>query len=365
MSSTTNVQNLLVNVFRPVYTYDATATTFTPRLEVSNIDNYSGNTISVFTAAVGDINNNVYVGSNAGNPYTTTKLCRNVTALGYAAGSNISNVSNTTYVGFNAGAGALSASNVVAIGANTNGNGISNVYVGTGAGGGGNSNVFVGSGTTGSGSGSILIGPGLSDGATNAVFKLGQSYLTGNMTTKWLGIGTPTPYDSNNRLDVSGNLYVLGQQGINMVPIRTLDVNGDFRSSDAFGTLNFNLGNLTVSNSSGTLTFADGVTTSSGGVASGRGTISNASVNSTTTIGTLKHGAILVSAKDRSTSVHYESTMVFCPSDTNGSLVVGMTSNAQGGEITILFPNASSNIQISNSTTVRDIVWSITYFPLP
>lgn len=349
MSSTTNVQNFLVNVFRPVYTYDSTTTLFTPKLELSNIDNYSGNTISVFSAAVGDSNNNVYVGSNAGNPYTTTKLCRNVTALGYGAGSNISNVSNSTYVGYYAGNSAQLASNVVAIGANTNGNGISNVYVGTGTGSGGNSNVFLGAGTTGSGSGSILIGPGLSDGSTNAVFKLGQTYLTGNMTTKWLGLGTASPYDANNRMDISGNLYVLGQQGLNMVPVRTLDVNGNFRSSDANGTMDFNLG----------------VTKTTGGFASTTGTIVNAGAPSLTNIGTLKKGVILVSAQDTAnTTTHYESVMAYCSDAANGTYVTDMTSNVQSGNVTVVFESGGSNIQISNTTSSRSIGWSITYFPL-
>ena len=246
MSSTSGVQNFLVNVFRPVYTYDATTTLFTPKLELSNIDNYSGNTISVFTAAVGDSNRNVYVGSNAGNSYTTTKLCSNVTAVGFGAGSNISNVSNSTFLGYQAGAAAVGATSNVAIGTNTNGNGTSNVYVGAGTGSAGSSNVFLGAGVTGTGSGSILIGPGLSDASTNSVFKLGTTYLTGNLSTKWLGLGTLTPYDSNNKLDISGNLYVFGQQGINRVPTRTLDVNGDFRASDANGTLDFTNGSLTV-----------------------------------------------------------------------------------------------------------------------
>ena len=246
MSSTSGVQNFLVNVFRPVYTYDATATLFTPKLELSNIDTYSGNTISVFTAAVGDSNNNVYVGSNAGNPYTTTKLCRNVTAIGYGAGSNISNVSNSTFLGYRAGAAAAGATSNVAIGSDTGGNGSSNVYVGAGAGSAGSSNVFLGAGTTGAGTGSILIGPGLSDASTNSVFKLGQTYLTGDMGAKWLGLGTTTPYDANNKMDISGNLYVLGQQGINMVPTRTLDVNGDFRADDAGATIDFAGGSFTV-----------------------------------------------------------------------------------------------------------------------
>lgn len=248
MSSTTGVQNLLVNVFRPVYTYDPTTTLFTPKLELSNIDTYSGNTISIFRADIGDAGNNVYVGSNAGNPFTTLRACSNVTAVGYGAGSNISNVSNSTYIGYYAGNGAQTASNVVAIGANANGNGVSNVYVGSGTGGVGvgNSNVFLGAGTVGSGSGSILIGTGLTDASVSSVFKLGSTYLTGNISTKWLGVGSTSPIDSNSKFDVSGNVYVYGQQGINRSPERTLDLNGNFRAADAFGTLDFSNGSFTV-----------------------------------------------------------------------------------------------------------------------
>jgi hypothetical protein len=246
MSSTSNVQNFLVNVFRPVYTYDPTTTTFTPKLELSNIDTYSGNTISIFTAAIGDSNNNVYVGSNAGNSYTTTKLSRNVTAVGYAAGSNISNVSNSVFVGYNAGAGAASVSNNVAIGDNASGNGNSNVRIGSSNLGTGDGTVSIGAGTSSSTySNTVLLGPGIT-ATQDSQFKVGTSYLTGNSSTKWLGIGATTPFDANNKLDVSGNLYVFGQEGINMVPGRTLDVNGDFRADDAGATLDFTGGSLTV-----------------------------------------------------------------------------------------------------------------------
>jgi hypothetical protein len=348
MSSTSNVQNFLVNVFRPVYTYDPTTTTFTPKLELSNIDTYSGNTISIFTAAVGDSNNNVYVGSNAGNSYTTTKLSRNVTAVGYAAGSNISNVSNSVFLGYNAGAGAASVSNNVAIGDNASGNGSSNVRIGSSNLGTGNGNVSIGAGTSSSTySNTVLLGPGIT-ATQDSQFKVGTSYLTGNSSTKWLGIGTTTPYDANNKLDVSGNLYVFGQQGINMVPIRTLDVNGNFRASDAFGTLDF----------------SNGVTSSSNGFASRSGTLSNAGVGSTTPIGTLKKGAIVISAQDVSSIVDYASSMIYCFDPTDGMTGASLLSSAvQAGDVSLTF--STSNIQISNATAVRTISWSVTYFPLP
>ena len=349
MSSTSGVQNFLVNVFRPVYTYDATTTLFTPKLELSNIDNYSGNTISVFTAAVGDSNSNVYVGSNAGNPYTTTKSCRNVTAVGFGAGSNVSNVSNASFFGYYAGAGASGVSSNVAVGDNASGNGSSNVRIGSSNTGTGSGNVSIGAATSSSTySNTVLLGPGITATQDNQ-FRVGSSYLYGNLSTKWLGVGTSSPYDVNNKMDISGNLYVLGQQGINMVPTRTLDVNGNFRASDVNGTLDFNLG----------------VTSSSNGFASRTGTISNAGVGSTTNVATLKKGVILVSAQDTASSSHYESVMSYCLDPADGSTSVDMTSNVQAGNITVVFQSGGSNIQISNTTTIRDITWSVTYFPLP
>jgi hypothetical protein len=92
----------------------------------------------------------------------------------------------------------------------------------------------------------IVLGPGIT-ATQNNQFRVGASYLWGDQSNKWLGIGTPTSIDvSYNALDVSGNVYVDGAMGINMVPTRTFDVNGDFRSSDANGTLDFNSGDLSI-----------------------------------------------------------------------------------------------------------------------
>ena len=250
MSSTSGIQNLLVNVFRPVYNYEiptgASTPIFVPKLELSNIDNYSGNTISIFRVDVGDANNNVYVGSNAGNPYTTLKACRNVTAIGYGAGSNISNVSNSTFLGYYAGNNATGVTNTVAIGDNSSGNGNSNVRIGSSNAGTGNGNVSIGAASTSSTySNCVLLGPGIT-ATQNNQFRIGSNYIWGDLGTIWLGVGTSSPYDVNNKLDVSGNAYFFGQVGINMVPIRTLDVNGNFRSADAFGSLDFNNGSFTV-----------------------------------------------------------------------------------------------------------------------
>jgi hypothetical protein len=334
MSSTSGIQNLLVNVFRPVYTYNAATTNaiFVPQLEMSNINTYSGNSISVFTAAVGDSASNVYVGSNSGNVYTNTQFSSNNTAVGYGAGSNISNVSNSSYFGFNAGAGAGGASNVIGIGANVGGAGISNI--------------FIGNGTKSTGNGNILIGHGIDIGAGNNTLRLGST-VYGNLATNWIGIGTSSPSDINSRFDVSGNARVQGQMGINTTPTRTLDVNGDFRATDA--SLN-------------ALDFTGGVTRSSGGFASVRG--SNL-INPTGSIviGTLKRGIINISTVDIATSANRSAFIVF-DSDigvTTPELLVSTTT----GTLDITFN--TSNIQISNSSGSTPITaaWSITYFPLP
>jgi hypothetical protein len=349
MSSTTGIQNLLVNVFRPVYSYEipvgGSTQVFVPKLEMSNIDTYSGNTVSVFTAAIGDSNSNVYVGSNAGNPFTTTKLCRNVTAVGFSAGSNISNVSNSTYVGFNAGAGAVNASNVVAIGANAIGDGTFNVYIGTGTGSTGSSNIYIGTSNTGLGSGNILIGQNISNGSSNDTFRLGPNFLYGNLSTNWLGIGTPSPNDANNRVDVSGNLYVLGQVGVNRVPVRTVDINGNFRASDASGTIDFNQGDLQ----------------STGGYYSTRGTTNIPS--GTTTIGVLKKGIINLSCVDIASTANRSAYIVFASDETGVTIPDVLISNSAGD---LDFAVSGPDIQISNAgLSPLDVAWSITYFPLP
>lgn len=344
MSSTAGVQNLLVNVFRPVYSYDATTTLFTPKLEVSNVDTYSGNSVNLLFAAIGDSNNNVYVGRLAGNdPTVSTKNCSNVTAVGYAAGSNISNVRFSVFVGANAGAGQQGSSYTVSIGDGA-GTGDTSVRVGSRALGTGNYNSVLGSLTnTAAYSNCILIGPGQTADQSWR-FRMGysnQDYLVGDISNKWLGIGTPTPYDVNNTLDVSGNLYVLGQQGINMVPIRTLDVNGNFRAADAFGTLDF----------------SNGVTSSSNGFASIRGTTTVST--SPTTIGVLKRGVILISAVDTANPSKHAARHVLAHTTSN---MPGDIGSVSGGSVSISF--STSNIQITDAAN-GTYDWSITYFPLP
>jgi hypothetical protein len=217
-------------VFRPVYSYDPLTTLYTPKLELSNIDSYSGNTVSVKAIAVGDANNNVYVGSNAGNPYGTLQGNSNVTAIGYAAGSNTSNVSNSVYLGSNAGSGAIGANTVIGIGVS--------------AGGAGTSNIFIGNGTKSTGISNILIGHGIDLVAANTQLRVGVGSnitVAGNLSNKWIGIGGITaPSTPSNRFEVSGNSQFTGSVGINIAPgTRTLDINGNFRAQSAPSVLDF------------------------------------------------------------------------------------------------------------------------------
>jgi hypothetical protein len=306
--STSNVQNLLANVLRPVYTYNETSMMFETNLEISNIGTYYGDSINVQTQGFGDAHCNVYAGSNAGRTAGDLGGFNNV-AVGYDAANSILNSSNSTYIGFNTSAGLCNASNVVAVGANSIGGGTSNVFLGNNTGGSGQSNVFVGTSNTGTGSNMILIGTAIAGGSSNNLFRLGSNYLYGNQSNKWLGIGTPTA--SSAKLDVSG------------------------------------------------------ATQSSLGFSSVTGTIANADVESKTTIGTIRKGVILVSAQDTASTSHYQSIQVYCPFASDGVYNVAMTNSAQLGELTVEFPSGLSDIIIYNTTQVRNISWSITYFPLP
>ena len=365
MSSTTGVQNFLVNVFRPVYTYDTTTTLFTPKLELSNIDTYSGNTVSVITAAVGDSVGNMYVGSNAGNSYATPRDCRQVTAVGQYAGNAISNVSNSTYLGYNAGAGAQGTLLVPVT---------TNIGIGVNAGGAGSSNIFLGNSTAATGTGNILIGHGIAGGASSNLLRIGST-IYGNLSTNWIGIGRATPYDTNDRLDVNGNTYIFGQLGINITPgTRTLDVNGQFRAQDAAGNkLDFTGGQVGVNRDpqrtldisgtlrvqSNTVTLLDVSTsavTAPGGYTSVQGSIS-AGVG-TTTIGTIKRGILQVAVVDQADIANQAAYVFFACTTSN----VSTLSQSFNGDTDIT--TSGTNLQISNASTTKTYDYSITYFPL-
>lgn len=337
--NTTGIQNYLSNVFHPVYTYDTTSSNFVAKLEVSNIDNYSGNTISVFTAAVGDSNSNVYVGSNAGNPYNITRNVFNVTALGYGAASNISNDSNSVYIGWYAGSSGSNSANVISIGANSGGNGSSNIFIGTDTGSVGTSNV--------------LIGHFIDVSSSSNQIRIGYSNqipIAADLSKNWVGLGgVLTPSYAFNSLDVSGNSKFAGNLGINVNPgTRTLDVNGNFRAADT---------------STNILDFSNGITRSFKGFNSDSSTIvipySGSSV-----IGTLRRGIIALTAFD--TSGIYNARMIYVAELTGPTIAV--LSSSVAGASPPVFEYNTSNIIVSNTVVASGNVtyaWSITYFPSP
>jgi hypothetical protein len=330
----------LVNIVRPVYRYDPAATSFTPRITLSNVDTYSGNAMAVFTAAVGDEGSNVYVGSNAGNAYDTVKDCQGVTAVGWGAGAGISNVSNCVFVGSNAGVGASSTTvSNVSVGSSAGGDGSSNVRIGAGASGAGSRTVVVGAGSTSAFSDTILVGPGLTATA-NLQFRMGPTFLYGDMSRNWLGMGVATPTDVNTRLDVSGNVRLQGQVGIQKTPTRALDVNGEIQANDGGGEFNF----------------ATGLTTSTHGFGSLQGTVEV--TGGVTEVGVLRRGLVFVSAVDQATSANRAARILFAYTVSNASEIG--SNDAGSASITL----DGSNIRVADAAN-GTYAWSITYVPLP
>lgn len=332
MSRTTGIQNYLSNVFRPIYRYDTTANVFVPSLEVTNVDTYSGNSVSVFTAAVGDANNNVYIGSNAGNAYNFLRSVNKVTALGYGAASNISNDCNSVYIGWYAGKDAINGRDVISIGMNS-------------AGGLGTSNIFIGTDTGTVGNSNILVGHYIRPGNISNQFLLGLSNkfpIAADLSLNWVGLGGILNPTTNAKVDISGSTRIQGNLSLNIQPgERTFDVNGNFRARDS---------------SMNTLDFSNGFLTSSGGYTSTQGSVSAAV--GTTTIGTLKRGIVQVSTVDAASSANRAAYVYFAYTASNASI---LASNIAGDTDLAL---STSNIQISNTTTTKTYTYSITYFPM-
>lgn len=314
MSTTTNVQSLLVNVFRPVYTFDPTSQVFQPKLEISNVDTFIGNSVFVLRAQVSDSNRNVYVGAGAGNdPTVNTRGCANVTAVGYDAGRGISNVSNCVYLGFGAGNGAQGASSVIAIGANAIGNGTSNIYVGSNTGGEGSSNIY--------------IGHGISPGAQSNTIQIGRA-LYANTLNRWLGINTSTSLSLSNAVDISGSLYVSEKMGVQrLFPSKSLEVNGQTLSTGGFVSVQSNVEAISMQS---------------------------------TPIGTIQRGQMIVTAIDRADSNNYASRVLFAFNQSNA-----LSSAATAFQSTFVsIVTSGSSIQISNTTSTSIYDYSIIYFPL-
>jgi hypothetical protein len=214
MSSTSNAQDLLVNVFRPTYRWDST-TGFVPSLTVSNVTEIITGSVQTARLAVTDTNLNTYIGRDAGASATDT--ASNV-GLGYSAMAGAVNSSNNVAVGMFSLDGMSNSDSNVALGARTDitGRGQRNVLIGP--------NV-----TMGDGSGNILIGADISAGNVSKRFQLG-TLLYGDLSSGYVGINTSTPAAA---LDISGIVVFRNKVGFqNPNPDYSLDVAGSVFASE-------------------------------------------------------------------------------------------------------------------------------------
>lgn len=337
-------QNLLVNVFRPTYVYDQTKG-YIPKLVLTSVDNVIGTNFTVSNLNIGDDSNNVYVGTNAGNSSTLVATCNStrVTAVGVNAGSNNSNCLNDVYLGASAGCNTTNVSNSFYGGyltGNYNSNctnsvyighsiasnlsGISNeVAIGANAIAGGNSNVYVGASTGSTGSSNVFLGAGIAPGSVSSQVRIGRGTsipFFANMSSQLVGINNTSPEYS---FDVSGDAYFRGKIGIQAIPDKTLDINGQTRST--------------------------------GGFISDQGT---STVSTTAVIGPVKRGVIIASALDTGSEANYGAYSFIATSTSN----IVEISSARGGDTYI--QRSGSNIIISNANSTKSYVWNITYLPL-
>jgi hypothetical protein len=363
MSATTNVQNLLVNVFRPLYEYDTTGNFYKVKLDLCNVDGIFTNTVTTLDLAVGDSAGNVYVGSNAGNSFTDIRGCSNTTALGNFAGNFGSNVRDSVYLGYRAGLAPIGANAVISLGA----------Y----AGGGGSSNIFIGNYTgANGGSNNIMLGHNLSPPVgTNDTLYIGHDLssviLTGDLSNNWIGINTTEKYTPLDTLDVSGYTYIRGALGINASPLtNTLNVNGDFKVQDGFGIMTFDRSLVTSNTEVDIRSYTPGKTSilnvvgtvvGSEGVVSSQGEASDISAGGVRTIGVLRDGMMMVAIRNSPFTGSYDSRVDFVLDQAAGTV-----SNLSSNQSAAFLQYTGSNINISNSTgSTLNFRYVITYFPLP
>jgi hypothetical protein len=343
MSSTSNVQNLLTNVFRPTFVFDNGV--YQTKLELTNVDSVSANTVYGFTAAFGDASGNVYVGIGSGNPYSTLAASSNSsnTFVGMNAGASSSNVKNGVFLGYRSGFGTSNSSNSISIGANTINGGNSNIYIGCATG-------------IASGSNNIFLGPGISNGGTAVSNRLmigsgSNTTIVGDLSSNRIGINlsnlpTTTP---NLTLDVNGFTRIgtnaNGGLGINMLPGNfALDVTGAQRIQDGVGTL----------------TFSNGTQTSTGGFNSVTGTTGSVGVGVTSNIGTSKFGVVFVSGYSTTDPIVATSRIIYFTRSTGSNGSVSIFQN----EVSVIV--SGSDISLSNGGSSAHVYkYSITYFPMP
>jgi hypothetical protein len=354
MSSTSNVQNLLTNVFRPTFVFDTTNGVYQTKLELTNIDTVSANTVYTFAAAVGDSSGNVYVGIGSGNANTilATTANSNDTFIGTGAGGSTSNVKNGVFIGYRAGFGAILASNSISIGANTLNGGNSNIYIGCATG-------------ISSGSNNIFLGPGVTNGGTSISNRLligsgSNTSIIGDLVNNRIGINLttlPTSLSPDIKLDVNGYARIgtnrTGGLGINTIPgYYALDVEGEMRVTNGYGSLVFTRsGDDTITTISNTSSYPNNTATMqvTGGYFSSNGTTGA----STTTTVPFKKGMFMLSATSNTSRHGY----IGVASSTSAYTLVSSNSTDSGSLIT-----ANGSTLVVAAGTVG---WNITYFPTP
>lgn len=262
--NTTGIQNYLSNVFRPIVSY--TDSNFAVKMELSNIDTYSGNVVSVIRADVGDSVSNVYVGTLSGNSIVSTQSCSQVSAFGYAAGRGISNCSTSVYLGTQAGETSSNNQGVISIGYQSGqaGTGVSNIFVGTGT-------------RAGTGSSNILLGHGIVLSNTSNQVRIGYGTkipIAADLSRNWVGIGGITsPIVPNGT---------------------TMDVSGITRSTGGYVSIQSNI---------------------------------SAGIGATVNVGTIKKGIFHISAVDQSSSANRAATTYFAWTLSN---VTSMSATSNG-----------------------------------
>jgi len=407
MSSTSNVQSVLTSVIRPVYNYDAT-NYFTTKLNISNVNTVFADIANVTRLDVGDANSNVYVGTGSGNAIASLRNCYQNTAVGYNAGSLMSNASTVVALGYNAGYAATSTSNsifigrsagvssvgcsnniaidpsggvlassstnnTIAIGARVGTQSSHGIFLGTNAGYAttGSYNIVLGhysgtSSTPTTGSNNMLIGHGLKMAPTlsNTMYIGNQSnvLIAGNYASNGVAIGksdagmyyigTTTPIPGL-ALDVAGYARFSNGLAIGRDPLEyTLDVNGSMRIDDGYGSLV-----MYHDASLNPRLYKSGTVQATSGVFSVQGT--SASTGSAVTIGTLRYGKNDILINSSSDPSKWEACSYMWLG--SGAPVKLSLSNDAGTTPVVTF--STSNIQAPSTT--QPWLYTITYFPLP
>jgi hypothetical protein len=217
MSSTSNVQNLLVNLLRPTYRYDPVTGAFTPSLSMSNVTELIAGRIQTGSLTVTDGAINTFLGSNSG--INVSNAARNV-GIGYNAMAGAVNASSNVAIGFNSLEGVSNSSCNVAIGAGTD--------ISDGA----TRSVLIGPNVTlGGGSNNILIGTNLARGTVNNQLQIG-TLLYGDLSSGFIGVNTSAPRAA---FDISGITLFNNKVGFQVPnPQFSLDVAGTVYATERF-----------------------------------------------------------------------------------------------------------------------------------